>query len=90
MGWRGEGKFKQLSQYASPLTAFQRLRYLDYHLLRRPAEAHIENSRDSKALDTAGLHEIHAIKDFGAEMERRGVRQWWRKAMEFDPPDHRL
>lgn len=37
-----------------------------------------------------GLHELESVKDFGAEMERRSVLPWWRKAMEFDTPDDRL
>lgn len=52
---------------------------------------HLEGSRERPRDDTfIGLHELEAVKDFGAEMGRRGVLRWWRKAMDFDTSDDRL
>ena len=52
--------------HAGILTTRQRLRYLDYHLLRRPANAQLENRKDEKDLARTGLHELDTVKDFGA------------------------
>lgn len=94
--WVGEVKVSHsLHLIAHPLNAdifqTQRLRYKDYQLLRRPAEIPPDAFRDrTRGLSSSGLHEVDAVKDFGAEMDRRRVLQWWREAMEFDPPGNRL
>jgi len=33
--------------------------------------------------DPTGLFELETVKEFGAEMERRGISAWWRQAMDF-------
>ena len=37
-----------------------------------------------------GLYETESVKDFGLQMERRGVHGWWRKAMGYTGHDERL
>lgn len=37
-----------------------------------------------------GLFEVNAVKDFAAEMEKRQVYAWWRKAMGFTGSEDRL
>lgn len=63
---------------------------MDYHLVRRAAKARFDRAVDRNDLVTTGLHEVDSVKDFGAEMERRGVLEWWRTAMEFETPGDRL
>lgn len=50
----------------------------------------METSRDKDVAVGTGLFEMDAVKDFGAKMQRLGVLDWWRKAMEFDNRDDRL
>ena len=66
------------------------MRYKDYQLLCRPAEKQGDRQSISDQTINTGLFELDTVKDFGAEMERRGVLQWWRKALEFDTHDDRL
>lgn len=68
----------------------QRLRYKDYQLLCRPTEKQRNRQSMNDQTINTGLFELDTVKEFGAEMERRGVLQWWRKAMEFDTRHDRL
>ncbi|KAF2725119.1 hypothetical protein K431DRAFT_343119 [Polychaeton citri CBS 116435] len=62
----------------------QKLRYKDYQLASRPALAVTETGAGvGCASDRGGLHETETVKDFGNEMQQRGVYEWWRNAMGY-------
>jgi hypothetical protein len=72
--------------------AIQRLRYKDFQLAARPAEIfgqegandHIEQEPPT------GLFETDSVKDFATQMEKRGVLEWWKKAMGYSGSEGRL
>ncbi|KAK6437451.1 hypothetical protein LTR95_006355 [Oleoguttula sp. CCFEE 5521] len=54
------------------------LRYKDHHLAARPSLV-VREVKPTKSLCTEpGLAEIETVKDFGLQMQRRGVYEWWR------------
>ncbi|KAF2166388.1 hypothetical protein M409DRAFT_66830 [Zasmidium cellare ATCC 36951] len=70
----------------------QRLRYKDFQLASRPSVV----ERGANVVDEDGNHrqpglfEVSAVKDFAADMEKRQVYAWWRKAMGFTGSEDRL
>jgi len=74
------------------LTGLQKLRYKDYQLASRPAEVKRENSASNDVVEhiASGLHETESVKDFGLQMQARGVYSWWRKGMGYAGQDERL
>ena len=63
----------------------QRLRYKDYQLASRPQAVKREQDPDFKAetVSTGGFFETQSVKDFGQQMQQRGVFSWWRTAMGY-------
>ncbi|KIW01606.1 uncharacterized protein PV09_07078 [Verruconis gallopava] len=62
----------------------QGLRYKDYHLVARPAEAQLTPSADDSS--TRGkLVEVSSVASFAGHMESRSILAWWRKAMNYTP-----
>jgi hypothetical protein len=61
----------------------QNLRYKDYQLVSRTAAVHRENTPDVQQMKRIGLFESDTVKDFGGQMQQRGVYAWWRDAMGF-------
>ncbi|GAB7346999.1 hypothetical protein MBLNU459_g3149t1 [Dothideomycetes sp. NU459] len=58
------------------------LRYKDYQLASRPTLLQPETL--SRSVDgRRGLYETATVKDFGSQMQDRGVYAWWRKAMGY-------
>jgi len=72
------------------LTDAQNLRYKDYQLAARPAEVNRETEPSTEQSDKTGLHESDTVKDFGHQMQQRGVHAWWRQAMGFTGQADRL
>lgn len=68
----------------------QNLRYKDYQLVSRTAAVHRENPPDKEHMKQTGLFESDTVKDFGHQMQQRGVYAWWRKAMGFTGSSDRL
>lgn len=33
--------------------------------------------------DPTGLFEVESVSEFGGAMEKRGIPNWWRRAMDF-------
>jgi len=69
------------------------LRYKDYQLASRPAEVRREDKAvddDAGIVDLKGLHETDSVKDFGEQMQDRGVYGWWRKGMGYAGQEDRL
>jgi len=31
----------------------------------------------------SGLYEVETVKEFATAMEKRGIAEWWKKAMDF-------
>ncbi|KAJ9629857.1 hypothetical protein H2203_002239 [Taxawa tesnikishii (nom. ined.)] len=75
-----EGEERGVRQWVD---AVHNLRYKDYQLVSRPAVLERENEASDKMLSKRGLHEIATVKDFGQEMQDRGVYDWWRKGMGY-------
>ena len=67
----------------------QRLRYKDYQLASRPAAVSQEHSISSD-IHHVGFFETKSVKDFGHQMQQRGVFALWRKAMGYASDDERL
>lgn len=61
----------------------QNLRYKDYHLVARPAVVQHESQPTKETNVRAGLYETETVRDFGSQMQDRGVYGWWRKAMGY-------
>lgn len=61
------------------VAAVQSLRYKDYRCVRRPTLAD-----PWCALQAHGFEETASVAEFAAEMDKRGLAAWWRKAMEYD------
>ncbi|KAK0635174.1 hypothetical protein B0T17DRAFT_481709 [Bombardia bombarda] len=64
------------------VSTVQRLRYKDFHLATKP-ELIGPASAAACSTEQAGLFEVEAVQSFASEMERRGIAEWWRRAMEF-------
>ncbi|MCJ1382070.1 hypothetical protein MMC17_005182 [Xylographa soralifera] len=74
-----EGKEEGVKEWVSVV---QRLRYKDYQLAARPAG--IEKRKDGEMeSESAGLHEVASVKDFGLKMDEKGILGWWRRAMGY-------
>jgi hypothetical protein len=58
----------------------QGLRYKDFKLASRPAPI---ESDAGQARQPTGLFEVSSVNQFAAEMENRGLSNWWKRAMEF-------
>jgi hypothetical protein len=58
----------------------QRLRYKDFHLACKPAPI---EAKSDPIRDQTGLFEVETVKEFGTAMEKRGVSEWWDRAMGF-------
>ena len=72
------------------LTMPQNLRYKDYQLATRPDETHREHDSDDIHLKPPGLYETDSVKDFGDQMQQRGVFAWWRRGMGYAKQPERL
>ena len=59
------------------------MRYKDYQLVSRTASVRRENTPDAEQMERTGLFESDTVKDFGSQMQQRGVYAWWRDAMGF-------
>jgi len=66
------------------------LKYKDYQLVSRPAPAQREGQISEQQATLSGLHETDTVKDFGTQMEQRGVYAWWRTAMGYAGKEDRL
>lgn len=58
------------------------LRYKDYQLISPPASA---ASKVVPFGERGVLREVDTVKEFAIEMERKGLLEWWRAAMGYDP-----
>lgn len=59
--------------------------------MSRPAPVQRENQLLSgEQAELKGLHETETVKDFGHQMEMRGVYAWWRRAMGYAGQSDRL
>ena len=72
------------------LTISQNLRYKDYQLVTRPNETNRERDTKELHLRPPGLYETDSVKDFGDQMQQRGVFAWWRKGMVYADQPERL
>jgi hypothetical protein len=61
----------------------QRLRYKDFHLVKKPAYKLVDGPVDNKKVPSGKLEETHTVKDFGAIMQSLGVWNWWRTGMGY-------
>jgi hypothetical protein len=69
----------------------QNLRYKDYQLASRVAPVQRENAPDPQQMQrTNGLFESETVRDFGSQMQQRGVYAWWRQGMGFTGSEDRL
>jgi hypothetical protein len=69
----------------------QNLRYKDYQLASRAAPVQRENAPDAQQMKrTTGLFESETVRDFGSQMQQRGVYAWWRQGMGFTGSEDRL
>ncbi|KAL2819868.1 hypothetical protein BDW59DRAFT_164901 [Aspergillus cavernicola] len=75
------------------------LRYKDFQLVSRPAEAVVEGQRQMQQISKdkgegrrdmeeertgrRGLEEVESVKEFGGLMEQKGVWGWWRRGMGY-------
>lgn len=66
------------------------LRYKDYQLASRPAEVTRDSDAAAPIFSASGLYETDSVKDFGRQMQDRGVHNWWRKAMGYAGQDDHL
>ncbi|KAK6430759.1 hypothetical protein LTR95_013085 [Oleoguttula sp. CCFEE 5521] len=66
------------------------LRYKDYHLAARPSALVREVSSTDSLSAVPDVREIETVKDFGLQMQRRGVYVWWRTAMGYAGQSDRL
>lgn len=71
-------------------SADQRLRYKDFFLASKPALIEPESESESESAkkstvnqDPTGLFEVASVSEFGGAMEKRGISNWWRRAMDF-------
>ncbi|GAB7347000.1 hypothetical protein MBLNU459_g3149t2 [Dothideomycetes sp. NU459] len=74
-----EGEEKSVRNWVETV---HNLRYKDYQLASRPTLLQPETL--SRSVDgRRGLYETATVKDFGSQMQDRGVYAWWRKAMGY-------
>ena len=81
------------NRFSRLISILQGLHYKDYHLVAAPAAIeptpaksgpHTTLSSSAKDADnTWSFEEIDTVKEFGKQMEEKGVLEWWRKAMDF-------
>ncbi|KAM7209129.1 hypothetical protein V8F20_000467 [Naviculisporaceae sp. PSN 640] len=75
------------------VSTVQRLRYKDFFLASKPAAIESEAvpvpgkqrpiPKPQEISDPTGLFEVETVSEFGDAMEKRGISEWWRRAMEF-------
>jgi len=67
------------------VAAVQGLRYKDYQLARRPEMMGEREVASGPILagPVKGFWEAESVTEFAEEMGRRGVREWWRRAMGY-------
>jgi hypothetical protein len=70
--------------------AAQNLRYKDYQLVSRPGVVEHERLPDPEQMMRSGLFESDTVKDFGHQMQQRGIYEWWRKGMGFTGQSDRV
>lgn len=61
--------------------AVQALRYKDYRCACKPAPFSLP---EAPADVPVGFREVASVADFGREMERRGLADWWRRGMGYE------
>ncbi|OQO15126.1 hypothetical protein B0A48_00508 [Cryoendolithus antarcticus] len=66
------------------------LRYKDYQLAARPGPVVREGITAYSLTPESALAEIETVKDFGVQMQRREVYEWWRAGMGYAGPPDRL
>ncbi|KAL5614917.1 uncharacterized protein BROUX77_000754 [Berkeleyomyces rouxiae] len=65
------------------------LRYKDFRCLCKPApiqpSGNIQQDYAAKADERLenGFHEVESVAEFGKQIDFRGLRQWWQKAMGY-------
>ncbi|KAK7510317.1 uncharacterized protein IWZ02DRAFT_35597 [Phyllosticta citriasiana] len=72
------------------VSAVQRLRYKDFHLVTRPGPIQPEKEDKSKPAPRnvpIGLFEVATVKEFSDVMDQRGVLLWWKKGMGYVKED---
>ncbi|RKU44890.1 hypothetical protein DL546_007616 [Coniochaeta pulveracea] len=62
------------------VSTVQRLRYKDFYLACKPA---LIEGKSAQIRDPAGLFEVDTVKEFGVAMDKRGLFDWWGRAMGF-------
>lgn len=71
-----------LEDLQSWVNVVHNLRYKDYRLICSASKA--PDSSCGEAGDNAfGIEEVDTVRDMGAAMERKGLLDWWKKAMGF-------
>lgn len=60
-----------------------RLRYKDYHLVARPSPVVPEGDVLSHTPTKSEFEEVTSVKEFGEEMRRHKIHDWWRRAMGY-------
>lgn len=58
--------------------------------MSRPAQVQREGQMAEEQAKLSGLHESETVKDFGHQMEMRGIHAWWRRAMGYTGQSDRL
>jgi hypothetical protein len=73
----------------SNLSVHQGLHYKDYHLITPPTAMTTNPTKpnppaqEPKPKSDWSFEELDTVKEFAAQMDDRGVLEWWRKAMDF-------
>ncbi len=70
------------------VAAVQALRYKDFRCVHKPAACRVaaRASGDDGDSDSAAAHsfrEVASVASFGDEMARRGLGEWWQRAMRY-------
>lgn len=73
-----ESKYEQNAQAWTDIV--HALRYKDYQLAAPPSCA---SETAVPSAEYGMLREVSTVKEFGAEMEARGLLPWWRASMGF-------
>ncbi|KAI9157996.1 HET-6OR heterokaryon incompatibility protein [Paramyrothecium foliicola] len=66
------------------VSAVQSLRYKDYQCVSKPALSQIRMVQEA----SNSFKELVSVTDFGEEMSKRGLQEWWRKAMGYSEGLH--
>ncbi|PHH56119.1 hypothetical protein CFIMG_007997RA00001 [Ceratocystis fimbriata CBS 114723] len=71
------------------VAAVHSLRYKDYRCLRKPSPVQAAEFGAQADANIAverlgdGFHEIYSVAEFGKQIDLRGLRDWWQKAMGY-------